>query len=1616
MHERVESSQENTVKVPPIDPVTGQVMTKRAIRRRIVKNWERKQKELLSDSHQVRSSSNSDPPHTEETGTRNPAAEELDDTTTTPPSVRAPSTTSFISAVATTHHPLRNAAAVPVVSGRFLDSNGAPLFRLGSCLPNIDQRPPFEFLFRMPNSSSLETTTVTPSVFQKPELGTEEDERDDTAASRQRRSNCAVVDDAFLAALALRDRSSGGECDEDDRHSGGVEGAAGSRNHGPSPRGRNNGGAPQAPSSKLPIPNLFAAYTNDDDEGGGGGISSPTSPAGFLAFRPVIRRVERQAPLPLAPFSPGTDLNPPPENYLSMDSVWGLHRHAPGFYRDAEAATHSLMSAATRIFSDEGRAVNVISTGEAMTRLFESSFRADQPFTVHVHRVGPAIVLHAPEHGMPQETIEQVRKKALLSKALYRMSNGGPRQLTARLTSSDSGSPTTQPGEYDRALALRGAPETADMPRAGSLAFTAAVQHNAGLHNFGNVLHWGIQNLEVLIGLDTPVLLDRDHENAEVAFAMHDALSGMEISNPSQVQYDALRCWFESTLANVAHVGFCVHNRGIVQSFELKKVTDLLTFAEAQVATAAMGFTTNALRWLTEHCTEDGTDYAVIRNPETNTLELYALHHTSPGSATHQQHHVEGVWASEEEEMNDDVDVSVENSHNPVGGRSSGRRGSAVPHHSTMPGGHGGGHHPPSLDVTLAVLCYRMGIHLLEKGKPAEALKLLLRSFQIHHLHCHDETSAAPMLDICARLPAVVKQYLLSELPLVAMATTTTTTTTDEPASFEVPSKFQEVMFACMRIEDRVRQMLEYYTVPGRNNSSNNAAAAATASASAATAAPGQHRVALSAPSLANMLLWCAAALGLIVDGCIGWWCNVHACLTTLKRSVVHRQRDSAVQLHTVIFKELVQVALEGVVVLEGICLALRPGATDATASFPEVGTSVAVDACQSSFPQTSRKSDNTQSCSATPNCCTALARTTTAHSQDEFHLHQILPTRELVQLTTAICEVLGDMCLCALADGSPTTLTTLVEVSQLMLTTTARTSPSLAVFTKLREGGGGGGGGETAIFQETMQWYSKVQKVHSGRHQSVQRKIATAYFHYAVQFHKTDRWTKAVENLKRALDALIAPVSQAAAGGPTLAPIDEAKGVVCVTTEQVRLELCVVWLKMCRRRRDQLPPAIPPPAQPNTCLDVSCALLHRTCPQLATELFRPLVEDEHKQMQYCLSELRECESFYQGVRRKVAPSTTDDSPDGSKQSHSSSGGGSSVTTSTKGLDGELNNISMSLIGVEVLFATRLCQGAAHYLRFNDHSQKQPQQQKDTAAQLRVAEGLLVSASDRLLRGTFDASSSLVAGAADLSGWVAYGWVTLLSYHALSLLSNVPRSVNDALSKEALQTATQVIRLSSQLRGSPSRSTGEAASLRMPFPSAAAHRVVETLVPTISVGSLAQEGFVTILCAIISADHDIVKLQKAPLFAGPLRNFHRDLVEVAEASSERTIEASACVVPHTPARTLIRLCCIALEALQAMQSTPPPSSAVLSRCFNILTELLRGVCVALSQCRDESDEVVRTQLGKWKAVLGNLFLARSEMATTTGDNNASKSPSVLLDGLDAIRWNQLFGFVTQCLS
>lgn len=267
MHERVESSQENTVKVPPIDPVTGQVMTKRAIRRRIVKNWERKQKELLSDSHQVRSS-NSDPPHREEAGTRNPAAEELDDTTP-PPSVRAPSTTSFISAVATTH-PLRNAAAVPVVSGRFLDSNGAPLFRLGSCLPNIDQRPPFEFLFRMPNSSSLETTTATPSVFQKPELGTEEeDERDDTAASRQRRSNCAVVDDAFLAALALRDRSGseGGECDEDDRHSG-VDGAAGSRNHGPSPRGRNNGGAhsPQAPSSKLPIPNLFAAYTNDDDD------------------------------------------------------------------------------------------------------------------------------------------------------------------------------------------------------------------------------------------------------------------------------------------------------------------------------------------------------------------------------------------------------------------------------------------------------------------------------------------------------------------------------------------------------------------------------------------------------------------------------------------------------------------------------------------------------------------------------------------------------------------------------------------------------------------------------------------------------------------------------------------------------------------------------------------------------------------------------------------------------------------------------------------------------------------------------------------------------------------------------------------------------------------------------------------------------------------------------------------------------------------------------------------------------------------------------------------------------------------------------------------------------
>jgi hypothetical protein len=1519
--------------VPPIDPVTGQVMTKRAIRRRIVKNWERKQKELLGDCPQVRSTNiaaraedgtvhqGAVPQRTSIGATR------FDETS----SMRAPSPTPVTTVAA---HPLRNAAAVPVISDRFLDEHGAPLFRLGSCLPTIDQRPPFEFLFRMPNS--------TPARSVSGEKNTEREDHMDGA--HRLRSDCAVVDDAFLAALALRD----GSCGTDER--------ADHRRH----EGRQGGSrrASQAPSSKLPIPNSFAPFTNDnddDDDEGRAGISSPTSPAGFLAFRPVIRRVERQASLPLAPFSPGTDLNPPPENYLSMDSVWGLHRHAPGFYRDAEAATHSLMSAATRIFSDEGRAVNVISTGEAMTRLFESSFRADQPFTVHVHRVGPAIVLHAPEHGMPQQTVDQVRKKALLSKALYRMSAGGPRQLTARAV-PEGGVAAALPSD-DRAVALRGTSmlHDADMPRAGSLAFSAAVQHNESLHNFGNVLHWGIQNLEVLIGLDTPVLLDRDHDNAEVAFAMHDALSGMEITEPGQVQYDALRCWFESTLANVAHVGFCVHNRGIVQSFELKKVTDLLTFAEAQVATAAMGFTTNALRWLTEHCTEDGTDYAVIRNPETNTLELYALHHaTSAGAGLN---HVEGMWSEDHETE------GVDNSNDQP--RSSrGTKGGSVPQ-STMPAG---GKQPQSpLDVTLAVLCYRMGIHLLEKGKPAEALKLLLRSFQIHHLHCHDEASAAPMLDICSRMPTVVKEYLAAELPRCAFMEDDATDRL--PPHAEVPSRFQEVMFACMRIEDRVRQMLEHYTVPGRSGSSASG------------------RVALSAPSLASMLLWCAAALGLIVDGCVGWWCDIHARLTQLKRLVVHRQRDSAVQLHTVIFKELVQVSLEGVVVLEGICLALRPGAKDATAMFPEglpaVGNctggvgGVNAHHGESVHHGTANGGPTWKLDTSESVCCTALARTTST-SPEEVHLHQILPSRELVQLTTAICELLGDMCLCALADCSPTTVTTLREVSQLMLSSSARSSSSLAVFTNLQLHGGGG---ETAIFQETMQWYSKVQTFHSGRHLNIQRKIATAYFHFAVQFHQTDRWTKAVENLKRALDALVAP-SPPTHALPS-APVDE-RGVKCVTTEQARLELCVVWLKMCRRRRDQQPSVRLPTGPSTPCCDVFWGLLHRTCPQFAAELLRPLPEDEKKQLQYCLSELRQCEVFYENVPPDCAGSDTSKAPTSSATS----------TPRLRAVRDELNAITTSILCVEVLFAVRLCHEIVHSV-LQSLEPRNAQQRREMTSQVRVAEDLLLSASDHLGR--------LATPRAGLRMWLGYGWVSLMSVSAFSMiaLSSVaastpnptPRDEQWSVSEEGLRRAMLII-VSQTLSCGAQQSTRTDQHEPQIVAASPSQRVLDTLSSTMTLATSVHENIAAFICATIVAENDAVKRQQ-PRLMHSLRTFQRDICQAAiDQPSE----------PTTSSQSLVRLCRIAIESvISTARSTPLPSTSTLSTCFNILTELLRGACIGLSRNGDDA-----AQLGRWKAVLGKVLLARSE-----GGTDVPQRPTPLDE---VATWNQLRVFLEQCLS
>lgn len=330
---------------------------------------------------------------------------------------------------------------------------------------------------------------------------------------------------------------------------------------------------------------------------------------GATLLAATVQRVEGDSPLPLKRLpTEGQDLNVAPPNYLSFDPEHGVHRHAPGFQRNAQLATASLLGKAITEMNREGEEckINIVSNGETMRRVFQTAV-SDAPLALEVHRFGAALVLDASAQLTAQpSTVAQARERALLAKLLYSLradsdlpapaAEGGGSMTASGNTSavvgtgfdavvaaSSSSSTSNGIANANTAAAVlssalrvstrppaNGLPSAPPSTAAGSTTATAtptiattsersaaegpAVSASSAtvggrggsgggggnviggtregvvdMVGYGNILRWGLDGLDVLIGVDTPLVHD-PRTGQQMTIQLHDERSSLAVA------------------------------------------------------------------------------------------------------------------------------------------------------------------------------------------------------------------------------------------------------------------------------------------------------------------------------------------------------------------------------------------------------------------------------------------------------------------------------------------------------------------------------------------------------------------------------------------------------------------------------------------------------------------------------------------------------------------------------------------------------------------------------------------------------------------------------------------------------------------------------------------------------------------------------------------------------------------------------------------------------------------------------------------------------------------------------------------------------------------------------
>lgn len=512
-------------------------------------------------------------------------------------------------------------------------------------------------------------------------------------------------------------------------------------------------------------PRDFASSLDDSDNrgaavaaaGAGEGRSGPSGTSEPISVLPIdtavagsvtkllnnahVQRVEGAPAIPMeAPLSGGTDLNRPPRNYLTLDPLYNVHQHAPGFVRDQQIALQHMLATAMANWKDMQQNALIVTSAEALRTIFEQVYVPSRPLALRVRRIGPTIVIDS-QASEPSQ-VQEMRQQALFSKALYLMTETHGREVPAEVEAAAAQMAVTLP---ERRLC--------------SVAASNPANLGVNLHRYSQLLRWRIDSTELLVGNDAPVVVDRRTGTEQLV-----RLKAADQTDSTDSQQRAtLQCWFDAMLANVSHVGTYLHCDGTVLSYQVKKTNDLLGYVEGRMAGAALNFTSTTLQWLVKHCQRDGGTYAMLRDFSTDYLKLYELPELDES----------GVFVAETGQHFSKSPAPA-NAPSRGGASNSGGNGCGSHSHNSRQSAEGPYASYPSnaphlnhFSLNFGRTCFHIGQHLYLEGgvgRANDALTLLHRSLRVFLPCCVTEAVARETVaEVVQMLPALVSRKMRAD-------------------------------------------------------------------------------------------------------------------------------------------------------------------------------------------------------------------------------------------------------------------------------------------------------------------------------------------------------------------------------------------------------------------------------------------------------------------------------------------------------------------------------------------------------------------------------------------------------------------------------------------------------------------------------------------------------------------------------------------------------------------------------------------------------------------------------------------------------------------------------------